>query len=1322
MKTFSLVVIAFLMFGCSGSSSKSHDNLGDVYMDSIDGKDEKSLEHPDQKDLQFDPTPDISYEEIARWKEEIFEAEEILDDEGSFVDSEELEEEYLEQDVHEDNEDGVILEAFPEKDDYSNATEGEGMTADLPPDKIDLEEIVDEKSELYEQSDEITKDQLAEEISQSEICDNPPLNPPNIGLCKVIPGNLNHILIRGDVMLPKGILKNAEVLISDDKILCAECKCVEQLENHTIIECANGLITPGLINAHDHLSYAWSKPYDIGKTRFKHRHEWRCGCNTDGITIKPTSNTKSIYWGELRMLIAGATSIIGSSSQTGLLRNLDGKPEHPEIISANYSTFPLNDSSCSSCSFVETGCQYPSLPNPSTIKNENCWIPHVAEGINQVARNEFLCLSSTNNGGVDTLGQNVAFIHGVGVQTEDIALMAKRGTSLVWSPRSNIALYGNTAPITLYANYGVQIALGTDWTASGSMNVPRELKCADFLNKFYFDNFFTDKDLVEMSMGEAAMAARVEGVLGYLKPGYLADLTIWDQKNNEGYRAVIEANPADVALVMRGGIALYGDDEMMGLLTGNDPKCETFDVCGRQKRVCLERETGETLKSLPPAGQQWYKLFSCGDPEDEPTCIPYRTNEYPIYDKDQDKDQDGVPDIIDNCPNIFNPIRPIDYGKQPDADEDGIGDVCDPCPLGFECPNASFRDIDGDGINNSEDNCPRAFNPEQADKDGDGKGDLCDPCPKISNPGLNSCKVTIRDIKDQKQGNVQVNAYVLLSNVLVTGIGKKPNGSIQGFFLQMTPDDEGYESPEYSGIYVYAPTANPFPKVGDRIDLVGRVINYFGQIQLSDVKILKIISSNNPLPEPVIVNDPSAICTGGQLAQAYEGVIVTIKDVKVTAVNLPPLAGDFAPTNEFEVSGCLPVNDFIYKVPNMPYVGQTFCSITGILRFANNASKLEPRQPDDLVMNPSDLKLVEISPEIVWILEGTEGNTTPPLKVVQSDIACVDSYVDVHSSDPSSLVVTQPVIIPAGKKQCHIEVKALKPSTEPIILSASMGGVEKQAMVNIVSKQATVKLTQAFPDTVQIMQGEEKEIFLTLDMPALLSPIEINITTDTPGVVLVPEKVVIPQGESTGVLVIKGFSVGEVQVTAQLSNSQVTIYVKVSEFDVIGLLLAEVFYDPDGSDDGFEWVKLYNGTANPIDLSNYSLGWGGADYTWGKMQLSGMVLPGKCFLVGGNPDKPVSDPKYDLVQKFTPNLQNSDTTADGVALFKMKMEEIKKDSVPVDTVIYGVVNSNNLLDETGKAGDVDVGDAPSGKSLVRISKDKWVISDKPTPNECPLIK
>ncbi len=86
------------------------------------------------------------------------------------------------------------------------------------------------------------------------------------------------------------------------------------------------------------------------------------------------------------------------------------------------------------------------------------------------------------------------------------------------------------------------------------------------------------------------------------------------------------------------------------------------------------------------------------------TCIAEtRTNcELPA----NDADGDGVDDSTDNCPNTSN-------ANQNNLDGDAEGDACD-------------LDDDGDTIPDATDNCPVDPNTNQADADGDMIGDACD--------------------------------------------------------------------------------------------------------------------------------------------------------------------------------------------------------------------------------------------------------------------------------------------------------------------------------------------------------------------------------------------------------------------------------------------------------------------------------------------------------------------------------------------------------------------------------------------------------------------
>lgn len=89
-----------------------------------------------------------------------------------------------------------------------------------------------------------------------------------------------------------------------------------------------------------------------------------------------------------------------------------------------------------------------------------------------------------------------------------------------------------------------------------------------------------------------------------------------------------------------------------------------------------------------------------------------------------DSDGDGIDDSIDNCPWLPN-------AGQEDNDGDHIGNACDNCP---NTANANQADADADGKGNVCDNCLNMSNANQADADADGKGDVCDNCPNTANP------------------------------------------------------------------------------------------------------------------------------------------------------------------------------------------------------------------------------------------------------------------------------------------------------------------------------------------------------------------------------------------------------------------------------------------------------------------------------------------------------------------------------------------------------------------------------------------------------------
>ena len=135
-----------------------------------------------------------------------------------------------------------------------------------------------------------------------------------------------------------------------------------------------------------------------------------------------------------------------------------------------------------------------------------------------------------------------------------------RRALVVWSPRSNLSLYGNTAPVRLLRRSGVEIALGTDWLLSGSMNVRRELECARSFSERYLDGELDAPALLRMATASAARAAGAGRALGRIAPGLLrrsAGRATTGARAARGRRR--RRRRATCALVLRAGVPLYGD-------------------------------------------------------------------------------------------------------------------------------------------------------------------------------------------------------------------------------------------------------------------------------------------------------------------------------------------------------------------------------------------------------------------------------------------------------------------------------------------------------------------------------------------------------------------------------------------------------------------------------------------------------------------------------------------------------------------------------------------------------------------------------------------
>jgi hypothetical protein len=467
-------------------------------------------------------------------------------------------------------------------------------------------------------------------------------------------------------------------------------------------------------------------------------------------------------------------------------------------------------------------------------------------------------------------------------------------------------------------------------------------------------------------------------------------------------------------------------------------------------------------------------------PTDEPSCVPARNGmgSFPAPEVDgsnaysgeltmTDGDGDGIADDVDNCPCIFNPIRPLDEGAQADFDGDGTGDACDPCPLdtGLSgCAPPDPTDRDRDGIPNAEDNCPDDANPLQEDTDGDGKGDVCDPCPEDANPGAAACPSTVYEVRS---GAIPDGTPVSMEGLVVTAVAAR------GFYAQQatgTPDFAGVDN---SGIFVF--TSDP-PTVsrGDTFDVVSATAGEFGGAdQLTSPMITVTASGMEPAPLTVATTD---IATGGARASALYAVLVRVEDVTVTSAN-PDGVDDFG---EYEVDG-LRVDDEMYLTEPDPIVSDEFAAIIGPLGFSFANTKIRPRDAADVIF-----ATFQLTPRDVTVTPGGSVTLTALVPVAP----LTDTDVPLLFAPSDLLVGPLFITIPAGSNSASQVFTAR--ATE------GMGTVEGVYMFEMASVNVTIADVAGTLLLTEYIEGasNDKALELTARIPVDLSTCELRRYTN----------------------------------------------------------------------------------------------------------------------------------------------------------------------------------------------------------------------------------
>jgi hypothetical protein len=228
-------------------------------------------------------------------------------------------------------------------------------------------------------------------------------------------------------------------------------------------------------------------------------------------------------------------------------------------------------------------------------KKGACLLHHLSEGTDAKTRGHFLALQQSN--GKWAMSAALAGIHCVALEAADLDVMADHGAAIVWSPLSNLLLYGKTAKIKQALARGIRVALGSDWSPSGSKNLLGELKAARAASDVL--NFgLSDEDLVHMVTDAAAAAVSWSKQLGSIEVGKKADLVAISGNAGDPanvYTKLVKARETDVQLVVVNGIKRYGTKPLMKGVAG---PTETVKVKTQARVLNLQNPPGTQFPAV----------------------------------------------------------------------------------------------------------------------------------------------------------------------------------------------------------------------------------------------------------------------------------------------------------------------------------------------------------------------------------------------------------------------------------------------------------------------------------------------------------------------------------------------------------------------------------------------------------------------------------------------------------------------------------------------------------------------------------------------------
>jgi len=286
-------------------------------------------------------------------------------------------------------------------------------------------------------------------------------------------------------------------------------------------------VLPGFINAHDHLQYALFPR--IGSPPYRNYVDWGDDIHQrfgDCIAQhKRVPRRARLWWGGIRNLLCGVTTVCHHD------------PLWPELLEEGFPVRIVREFGWAHSVALGGDVKEAFHATPET----KAFIIHAAEGTDRRAHEEIAQL-----GRLGLLNRHSVLVHGLAMDSDDVSLIRKRGSSLILCPSSNKFLFGVTPDMALLGGVG-RVALGSDSSLTA---------LGDFLDEIRFairNCRIAPQVALRMATTTAALILRMEDGTGSIQEGKSADLIAIRNTGEPLESRLPKLTMHDIEFVMVGG-------------------------------------------------------------------------------------------------------------------------------------------------------------------------------------------------------------------------------------------------------------------------------------------------------------------------------------------------------------------------------------------------------------------------------------------------------------------------------------------------------------------------------------------------------------------------------------------------------------------------------------------------------------------------------------------------------------------------------------------------------------------------------------------------